>query len=208
MLYVIIRSLAIFLFKILFRLEVFGQENIPLQGGFILASNHTSYLDPPLLGAASRRVLSYMAKEELFQNPLLARLITALNSFAVKSQSADLKSLRRALQELEKGQGLVIFPEGRRTADGQLDEPLGGVGFLAAKADVPIVPAFIEGSFRAFPVHSKFIRPKKIRVYFGQAIYLKDAQLSLQGKGLYQQIAESAMQEINKLKELSELKKK
>ena len=201
MLYLIIRTLALILSKLLFRLQAFGQNNIPLKGGFILASNHTSYLDPPILAAACPRMLSFIAKEELFKNAIFGRFITALNAFPLKTETADLRALRWAIGVLKAEGAVAIFPEGGRTTDGELDEPLKGVGFIAAKANVPIIPVFIEGSNKAFPVNSKFIRPKKIKVYFGQPIKLEEFNLQTEGSDLYQRIAQRTMEKIRKLKE-------
>ena len=201
MLYLIIRTLALILSKLLFRLQAFGQNNIPLKGGFILASNHTSYLDPPILAAACPRVLSFIAKEELFKNAFFGRFITAMNAFPLKTETADLKALRWAIGALKAGGAVAIFPEGGRTTDGELDEPLKGVGFIAAKANVPIIPVFIEGSNRALPVNSKFIRPKKIKVYFGQPIKLEEFNLQAEDPDLYQRIAQRTMEKIRKLRE-------
>ncbi|MCQ9208896.1 MAG: 1-acyl-sn-glycerol-3-phosphate acyltransferase, partial [Omnitrophica bacterium] len=170
MLYLIVRAIAIILFKFLFRLQVNGLENIPGKGAFILAVNHTSYLDPPVLAAACPRIVSFLAKEELFENKLFAAFITGLNAFPLKSQSGDMKSLRWAIGILKRGKALIIFPEGRRTPDGKLDKPLSGVGLLAAKAVVPVIPAFIQGANKALPIESKFIRLEQIRVYFGRPI--------------------------------------
>ena len=195
----IARSLAIVLFKVLFRLQVSGLENIPLKGGFILASNHISYLDPPALGAVCPRKLRFLAKEELFTG-VLGRLIANLNTFPIKGQPGDLMSLRRAIKELEAGRALAIFPEGRRTADGRLGEPMPGVGLLAAKAGVCIVPAFVEGSNRALPIGSKFIRLEKIKVYFGKAFWPQELSPGLNSQDFYQGIAARTMEEIGRLK--------
>lgn len=195
----IVRFLAIGLFKALFRLQVSGLENIPLKGGFILASNHTSYLDPPALAVACPRELCFLAKEELFIGAL-GRLITNLNTFPIKGRPGELMSLRRAIKELQAGRALTIFPEGRRTADGRLGEPMPGVGLLAAKAGACIVPAFIEGSNRALPIDSKFIRLKKIKVYFGRAIAPEELSPGLNSQDFYQAIAARTMEEIGRLK--------
>ncbi len=197
----IIRTLALILSKLLFRLQASGLKNIPLKGGFILASNHTSYLDPPILAAACPRVLSFIAKEELFKNAIFGRFITAVNAFPLKTETADLKALRWAIGALKAGGVVTIFPEGGRTTDGELDEPLKGVGFIAAKANVPIIPVFIEGSNKALPVNSKFIRPKKIKVYFGQPIKLEEFNLQTEHPDLYQRIAQRTMEKISKLRE-------
>ncbi len=195
----IARSLAIVLFKVLFRLQVFGRDNIPLKGGFILASNHISYLDPPALSVACPRELCFLAKEELFIG-VFGRLIANLNAFPIKGQPGELMSLRRAIKELEAGRTLIIFPEGRRTADGRLGKPMPGVGLLAAKAGVCIVPAFIEGSNRALPIDSKFIRPKKIKVYFGKPLWPQEVSTRLAREDFYQALAARTMEEIGRLK--------
>lgn len=203
MFYVIIRYIGIVLFKVLFRLQVYGRKNIPLKGGFILASNHTSYLDPPVLGAACPRVLFYLAKEELFKNPAFAWLITKLNAIPVHSQFSVQKSLRRVIRELRAGRPVTIFPEGRRTINGKLIEPLRGVGLLAVKAGVFIIPAFIKGSNMAMPVHSKFIYPKKIKVYFGRPIFPEKVELQSNKEDFYQALATKTMQEISRLKNMA-----
>lgn len=197
----IIRFLAIVLFKIFFRLQAFGRKGIPSQGGVILAANHASYIDPPVLGAACPRKVYFLAKEEIFRNAFFGRFISALHAFPV-SQSGDLKSLRRAIRELKAGRVLTIFPEGRRVADGESQKPLKGIGLLAAKADVPIVPAYIEGSGRALPIGSKFIRPKKVRVYFGRPI-APQVDIRLSGDNFYQALAEKTMQEVARLKNMA-----
>ncbi len=200
MFYLVIRSLGILLFKVLFRLQVWGVKNIPLKGGFILAGNHTSYLDPPILGVACPRKLCFLAKEELFRNAFFGRFITALNAFPISSRTGDVKSLRRAIRKLETGKGLGIFPEGGRTTDGGSVEPMQGVGFLATRTGVPIVPTFIEGSNMALPIHAKFIRLKKIKVYFGRPVRSEDIKQQLKGSNPYQTIAETIMKEISRLK--------
>ena len=201
----IVRSLAICLFKVLFRLQVSGLENIPLKGGFILASNHISYLDPPALGAACPRELCFLAKEELFIGAF-GRLIASLNTFPIKGRPGELMSLRRAIKELQAGRALTIFPEGTRTADGRLGKPMPGVGLLAAKAGVCIVPAFIEGSNRALPINSKFIRLKKIKVYFGKPVWPQEVSTQLDREDFYQGLAARTMEEIARLKDLDQQK--
>ena len=200
MLYLITRSIAVVVLKILFRLQAFGVGNIPLKGGFILASNHPSYLDPPILGVACPRVLNYMGKEGLFNNALFGRFLSGLNTFPIKTHSADIRALRRAIEILKAGRPLVIFPEGGRYDDGRLHKPLEGIGLIAAKTDAPIVPAFIEGSSKAMPMHAKFIRPKKIKVYFGRAFRPQELKASAGRGNLYQAIAARTMEEIGRLK--------
>ncbi|GAG33223.1 unnamed protein product, partial [marine sediment metagenome] len=204
MLYVIVRYVIMVLFKVLFRLQVFGLGSIPLKGGFILASNHVSYLDPPALAAACPRALSFLAKEELFTNNLFGHFFRNVNVFPIplktqfKTQPGVLKALRWAIRRLNAGKALVIFPEGRRTSDGELEEPMRGIGLLTTKTAVPIIPAFIEGSSRALPVHAKFIRLKKIKVYFGRAIWPQKLGTPLNKREFYRVIAEGTMEEIRR----------
>lgn len=200
MFYSIIRAIAIILFKVLFRLQAFGVGNIPLKGGFILASNHESYLDPPILGAACPRVLSYLGKEGLFKNALSGRFLSALNVIPIKTHSGDIAALRRAIESLEEERPLAIFPEGGRFNDGRLHQPLEGIGLIAAKVSTPIVPAFIAGSGKAMSMRSNFIYPKKIRIYFGEPIWPGEISNELHGRSLYQVIATKTMEEIGRLK--------
>jgi 1-acyl-sn-glycerol-3-phosphate acyltransferase len=201
MLYFIIRLTAIILFKVLFRLQAFGRQYIPKKGGFILASNHVSYLDPPVLAAACPRVVHFLALEALFKISLFGRFIRALNAFPLRSASGSLRALRWAIEKLKNGRAVIIFPEGGRSPDARLAEPMRGVGLIAAKANVPIVPAFIAGSEKAMPMQTNRIYPRKIKVYFGKPILLREINVT---EDSYQAIAEKVMQEIRVLKERGE----
>ncbi|HWN80502.1 MAG TPA: lysophospholipid acyltransferase family protein, partial [Candidatus Udaeobacter sp.] len=123
-----------------------GVEHLPAKGGFIVASNHVSWADPPLLGAASSRRLGYLAKVELFQPPVLRQLIAALGAVPIRRQSLDRRALDTTKKVLTAGLGLVLFPEGTRSRSGQLGPGKPGVSMLAAEAGVPVVPAYIHGT--------------------------------------------------------------
>lgn len=176
MMYSIVRSVVILLFKIIFRIKVFGKKNIPKKGGFILVSNHASYLDPVTLGVACPRKLNFMARHDLFDIPIFSKLLTTLGAFPIKRNTADLSALKEALKRLKNGEVVVLFPEGSRRFDGISDEPQPGIGFLSTKADVPVIPSFIKGTDLALPKGAKMIRPKKICVYFGQEIHIERRQ--------------------------------
>ncbi|MDI3279857.1 MAG: lysophospholipid acyltransferase family protein [Bacillota bacterium] len=133
-------------FALLFRLKVLGAENLPRRGGALLAANHVSLLDPVVLGAAVRRRVYFMAKEELFRHPLLAALIRSLGAFPVRRGTADRRALNRATQLLAQGKVVGIFPEGTRSLDGQLQPPYAGVALLASRTGVPVIPAAILGT--------------------------------------------------------------
>jgi 1-acyl-sn-glycerol-3-phosphate acyltransferase len=192
MLYNIGKIFFTLLFKILCRLAVFGVDNIPREGGFILASNHISYLDPIVLGVACSRELNFMAKEELFKHHFFGWLLSRLNVFPLKRGSADLRAIKEALRRLKNAQPLLLFPEGGRQNGTILGPPQAGVGFLAAKLNLPVIPAFIRGTEIALPQGAKFIRPHKISVYFGKRIIV-ERRLA------YQDIAFKIMEAISHL---------
>lgn len=192
MLYNIIRLVAILVFKIVFRTKVFGKKYIPKKGSFILASNHLSYLDPIVIGVACPRRLNFMARHDLFYNPFFSWLLTKLGAFPVKRNSPDLSALKEAMKRLKEGDALVLFPEGSRQFDGLSAEPHSGIGFLAAKLDAPVIPAFVKGTEKALPKRAKFIRLEKISVYFGM-------QISIERRMPYQDIARRIMEEIRRL---------
>ena len=194
MLYSILRFLSAIIFKILFRFKAQGSEYVPERGGFILASNHVSYLDPIALGVACKRPLNYMAKEELFRNPLFSKFFLKINVFPVKRDSADLSAIKEAMRRVRIGGVLVLFPEGSRRFDGVSNDPYPGIGFLSAKLGVPVIPAFIKGSEEAMPKGAKLIKPKKISLCFGKQIFVE--------RGMpYQEIAQLIMANIREVAE-------
>jgi 1-acyl-sn-glycerol-3-phosphate acyltransferase len=174
MLYKILWFLSKAFFKLLFRMQIVGRENIPSQGGFILASNHVSNLDPIAVGVASPYPLNFMVKEELFANRLSSWFFSKLGCFPVKRGSADLSAIKEAIRRLRDGGVLCIFPEGRRQEAGVVQEdPRRGVGFLASKLGIDVLPAFVEGTDKILPRGRKFIRPGRIKVTFGRLIHVK-----------------------------------
>ena len=151
--------------QIFFKMKVYGWENLPRRGGFILASNHTSFLDPVVLGAVSPRPLSFMAKKELFKSFFFGRLISALGAFPLSREKADIGAIREAIRRLKEGGVLVLFPEGTRTSEKELANGLPGVGMMAMKAGVPIAPVLIIGAEAALPKKARFVRFRPIRVH-------------------------------------------
>ncbi|NIM06995.1 MAG: 1-acylglycerol-3-phosphate O-acyltransferase [Armatimonadetes bacterium] len=143
---------------------------MPKSGGLILAPNHISYLDPPLAGSAVGRPVYFMAKQELFSVPVLGWLIRRTHAFPVNRGRADRQALRKAQALLEKGEVVVMFPEGRRSLDGRLQQAELGLALIAARAKAPVVPMALIGSNRALPGGSPFFRPAKIRVKIGSPI--------------------------------------
>jgi 1-acyl-sn-glycerol-3-phosphate acyltransferase len=141
-------------------IRVSGAEHVPLDGGCIIAANHISNFDPPILGVAAPRPVSYMAKKELFAIPVLGYLIARVQAFPVDRQAGGTAALRASLRMLKEGRCVGLFPEGGRNVEGD-KEAKGGVAFLAASSGVPVVPAHIIGSDRLRPFHP-------VRVVFGE----------------------------------------
>lgn len=157
-----------------------------------MVSNHVSYLDPGVLGAACSRKLNYMAKEELFCRPWISRLLHAVYAFPVKRDSADLSAIKEAMRRVKNGKGLALFPEGSRRFDGKSSEPYAGIGFLSAKLDVPVIPAFISGTEKALPRGVKFLKAASISVRFGE-------QIPIERRVPYQETAKQIMDNIRHL---------
>lgn len=170
MLYGFVRSLLRLIWKLYFRWEVYGKDNLPAAGGALLAANHVSYLDPPLMGCAVDRHVHFMAKKELFAIPGLGWLMRRFGSFPVDRGGADRKAIRKALEVLRSGHVVGIFPEGTRGDGKTLLKAQPGTVLLAAKAGVPIVPMAITGVERVLPPGRWFPRPAKIRIFIGEPI--------------------------------------
>ncbi|MGK7920343.1 MAG: lysophospholipid acyltransferase family protein [Trichodesmium sp.] len=129
-----------------FRNNLYGMENVPKQGPLVIVSNHASDLDPPIVSVCMRRPVAYMAKEELFDVPILKEVITLYGAYPVKRGSADRSAIRSAINSLEQGWAVGIFLQGTRTSDGKITEPKLGAALIAAKAKVPLLPVCIWGT--------------------------------------------------------------
>ena len=167
MLYAILKPIAYALMRLLFRLEGRGLEHVPARGPVLLVANHSSLLDPPLVGGVAPRPVAFLAKAELFGVPLFGRLIHALNARPVRREGADASALRTALRTLSGGAALLVFPEGTRGDEGALREAKAGAGMLAVLSGAPVVPVYISGSGRAWPRGQRLPQRGKIVVTFG-----------------------------------------
>jgi 1-acyl-sn-glycerol-3-phosphate acyltransferase len=148
---------------------------VPLAGPVLIVANHSSLLDPPLIGGMSRRPLCFMAKEELFRVPVLGWLISHLNARPVRRDNADPRALKDALRVLAAGEALLVFPEGTRGPEGAVREAKAGAGLLAVTSGAAVVPAYISGTGRALPRGSLWPRPVKVMVRFGPALSFEAA---------------------------------
>jgi 1-acyl-sn-glycerol-3-phosphate acyltransferase len=156
------RSVVIVVLRTVWRFRTSGLENVPRSGPLIVACNHISYLDPPALGAAMPRPVSYMAKHELFKIPILGPVIARLNAFPVDRTRGDAAAIKRAVAVLREGAALGIFPEGTRNKDGTV-KPQSGVALLHYLSGAPILPAYVGGTGDAK-------RLARISVVFGEPV--------------------------------------
>jgi 1-acyl-sn-glycerol-3-phosphate acyltransferase len=168
-----VQAVLYIIYKTLFRFDVYGGRNIPKSGskrGVIFAPNHVSYIDPPLVGVAQNRRITYLAKDYLFRHGFVGWVLRGLAAYPIKSDEGnDFRAIRDLIRLLKEGRTVVVFPEGTRSEDGQLKAPESGAGFLAYKSGAYVVPVYIEGSHEAFPKGAKKIKPHKVKIYFGEA---------------------------------------
>jgi len=203
-LYQVLKPVAVALMRLMFRLEAQGEEHVPTAGPVLLASNHVSVLDPPMVGGASPRELHFMAKEELFGIPLFGRLITALNARPVRRDGSDSRALKAAVRLLGEGKALLVFPEGTRGVEGRLGDAKPGVGMLAVMTGAVVVPVHISGSGKALPAGRMLPRPAKVLVRFGPPISFKVADHE-ERKERYREATREIMRAITQLQEQTQL---
>jgi len=185
---------------ILLRFKTRGVGNIPILGPVILASNHISYFDPPLIANGQLRVVHYMAKIELFKNPIFRLLITSFGAFPVKRGEGDIGAFKTFLNHIKRGRVVLIFPEGTRSKDGELGRGQVGAGMLALRSGTIIIPAYIKNSNRILEKGMSFELPK-IEVRYGKRIDMKKYRGREQTKELYQEVADEMMEKIRELRD-------
>jgi 1-acyl-sn-glycerol-3-phosphate acyltransferase len=199
--YSAVRLLTGGFFGLLTGWEVRGRERVPRQGGLVVAANHISFWDPPLIGGALPRESFFLAKQELFDTPLLGPLIRGVNAIPIRRGVADLSGLSRALDVLKAGKALLMFPEGSRMQDGELHPARPGVGMMAVHADVPVLPCFISGSNRP---RRWWYRGVRVRIWFGIPRHWKELVTPetdvTPGRALYQRVGDAVMREVAALR--------
>lgn len=163
-----------------YRVRVLGRDNIPSEGGYILAGNHVSYLDPALLWSVAPRPTHFVAKSELFENRVVAWVLTRVWVFPISRASADREAIQRATDLLVYGEPVGMFPEGTRrrpgapVGDDELGEAHSGVAFIAMRAAAPVVPVGISGTDRALPAGAKMPRFPRVTFSFGEPVRPED----------------------------------
>lgn len=191
-----------FVYRVYFRWNVSHPERVPREGPVILASNHASFLDPPLVGAALDRGINYLARESLFRFPGIGRLLKAWNCVPVDREGGGGAGLKAILDRLRAGGAIILFPEGTRTRDGELQPARAGIGLVVIKSTAPVVPARVFGTYAAYGRRHRIPRPRPIAVKFGRPMDF--AKLRAESKAcskerlkrIYQEVADEIMRAI------------
>jgi 1-acyl-sn-glycerol-3-phosphate acyltransferase len=186
-----------FLARIFFRFRVVHRERMINHGPVILAANHQSFADPPLIGSVSARGVYFLARRTLLNGWFMGWILPKLNVIPVDSETGrDRTALKALIRILRAGQGAVVFPEGQRTPDGKLQPAQPGLGLVIAKTLAPVVPMRIFGAYDAWPLHEKFPRPGRITIVVGEPIYFTQDDVESGGKELYQRLSQRVMDAI------------
>ena len=187
------------LYKLLFGFKAVGKENIPSKGGCILASNHLSHLDPLALGIPSCRRLNFIARKSLFNGRFFGRFMSSISVFAVGEERMDARGIKEALRRLKAGKIVAMFPEGTRSKDGKLQPGKIGIGLLALKSRVPVVPVRVIGTGQALPIGARFIRPRPVSTYFGRPLEFDQSYYQGKMKDNYLRASQLIMEQISRL---------
>lgn len=202
MLYSVAQLLVRWIGRLLFRLRVIGEEHVPKTGPVLIAPNHVSYLDIPLLGAVIERPLHFMGKASLFHNRWIDRLYRSLNSFPLERGAASRIGLMEAVRRLQDGYGVVIYPEGGRSLSGRLQKPMPGIGMVVALSGAKVIPVYVAGTDKVLPVGAWRIRIHPVTVFIGEPLDFTEQIRQGNGKALYLQISRTVMEQIAKLQTL------
>lgn len=192
-------------FRSYFRGHYYNAERLPATGPVILAANHESYLDPPLIGSGLARPVNYLARDTLFTNPLVRPMLMELNCVPVDRDGAGAAGLKGILDRLTAGGVILLFPEGTRTKDGALQAARAGIGLTVIKSNAAVLPVRVFGTFQAFSRFHKFPRPHAVAVKYGRPIDFSAERAEVRTcpkprvKEIYQEIANRLMKEIGAL---------
>jgi 1-acyl-sn-glycerol-3-phosphate acyltransferase len=186
-----------------FRYQVVGREKLVQDGPVLIAANHESFLDPPLVGVAYDQAVHYLARKTLFRGPT-KWLYPRWNAIPVDQEAPDMNSLKKIIKLLRSGEQVVVFPEGARTLTGELQPGEAGVGLIAAKSQATIQPVRIFGAFQALPRGSGRLRFHPVTIVVGEPMTLTDEERRAKGREAYQAIADRIMEEIAAIQHPSE----
>jgi 1-acyl-sn-glycerol-3-phosphate acyltransferase len=201
------------LYKCYFRWRVYNPERVPETGPVILAANHTSFIDPPLVGAGLPRDINYLARESLFRFPGIGALLRSWNSVPVDREGGGAAGLRRILDRLLDGGAIILFPEGTRSRDGNLQPARSGIGLTVIKSNAVVVPVRVFGTYDAYGRHMRFPRPRRVAVKYGEPMRFETLRAEARTcskarlKDIYQEVADEIMAAIAKLEPHEDRKK-
>lgn len=184
--------------KTFFNYRVIGAENILETGPCIVAANHCSFMDPPLVGVAFQRGIHYLARKSLLDWPILGPILPELNVIPVDQKNADRSALMGIIRVVRDGGAALIFPEGSRSSDGQLQPAQPGVGMIVAKTGAPVLPVRVCGSYEAFPRNRKLPQRANITVVIGSLLHFSPTELL--DRDHYQKTSDRVMDAIACLK--------
>jgi 1-acyl-sn-glycerol-3-phosphate acyltransferase len=194
-----------FAYAVYLRWRVFHPERVPPTGPVILASNHASILDPPLVGSGLSRPCSFLARETLFKRGFVRWLLLKWQAVPIDRDGGGPTGMKRILEALENGRAIILFPEGTRTRDGNLQPVRSGVGLLVIKSNAPVVPVRVWGTFESMPRGVHFPRPARVAVKYGEPLDFTELRKEAREcskerlRQIYQEIAERIMAEIARL---------
>ena len=168
--YSFLKLIITILFKMLYRVEVSGYENIPKNGKLILCSNHLSYVDPLIIVGFFSRHVYFMAKKEVFNSRVLGEIVSFLNAFSVSRDSLDRKAIKNSIEILNSGEVLCMFPEGTRSTEGVIRDGHKGVGLISILSSSPILPMALSGTNKIIQKPRKRIFFPKVKIIYGNLI--------------------------------------
>ena len=198
-------SLFRLMYATYFHWRVFNAERVPLTGSVILAANHASFLDPPIVGSGLHRQINYLAKASLFRHPGIGWLLRMWNAVPVQLDGGGAAGLKAILDRLLAGGAIVVFPEGSRTKDGKLQPARSGIGLTVIKSDAVVIPVRTFGTFECYNRKIRFHLPKQLAVKYGQPMRFEKLRAEAKTcskprlKEIYQEVADEIMAAIAKL---------
>lgn len=198
--YNIFYSLAKIIARCFFSFRIIHPERMIEEGPLILAVNHSSYFDPPLVGICSRRAVYYLARKSLLEWPFFGPLFPAMNVIPVERDGNDMSALREVIKKIRQGNGVVLFPEGTRSRDGNLQAARAGIGLVIAKTLACVLPMRVFGAYDAFPKGSRWLRFTKITVVIGEPLYFDGDEVNPATRETYQRVSNRVMEAIAALK--------
>jgi len=198
--YFVVYNLTRFIARVFFRFRVIHPERVIQEGPVILAMNHQSYLDPPFAGIGCHRAIYFLARKSLLDVPLLGWILPKLNVIFVDQEGSDRSALKAVIRILRENQGALVFPEGSRTLDGELQPPQPGIGLVIAKTLAPVVPMRIFGAHEALPRGGGKLRFCPVTIVVGEPLRFTAADVEGNNREIYPRLSQRVMDAIAALK--------